>query len=98
MDQDAISNHLADAQSARSYGRGDVCSYRRKQAGNKGTVTGALIGGVLGAQLGARASARFRAEELRALLALVVLLVGLRMGLGLFIRPDDPFVLVAGVG
>jgi uncharacterized protein YcfJ len=40
---------FADAQSARSYGRGDVCSYQRKQAGNKGTVTGALIGGVLGA-------------------------------------------------
>lgn len=73
------------------------------QAGRNQTVdvvlaTLLLVGGVLGAQLGARASARFRAEELRALLALVVLLVGLRMGLGLFIRPDDPFVLVAGVG
>jgi uncharacterized membrane protein YfcA len=73
------------------------------QAGRNQTVdivlaTLLLVGGVLGAQLGARASARFRAEELRALLALVVLLVGLRMGLGLFIRPDDPFVLVAGGG
>ena len=36
---------------------------------------------------GARASSRFRAEELRAVLALIVLLVGLRMGLGLFLRP-----------
>ncbi len=53
---------------------------------------------MLGAQLGAKASARFRAEELRALLALIVLLVGLRMGLGLFIQPDDPFVFVAAVG
>jgi uncharacterized protein YcfJ len=44
---------FADAQSARSYGRGDVCSYQRKQAGNRGTVTGALIGGVLGAAVGA---------------------------------------------
>lgn len=73
------------------------------QAGRNQTVdivlaTLLLIGGVLGAQPGARASARFRAEELRALLALVVLLVGLRMGLGLFIRPDDAFVLVTGVG
>jgi uncharacterized membrane protein YfcA len=57
-----------------------------------------LAGGVLGAQLGARASGRFRAEELRALLAIIVLLVGLRMGLGLFITPDDPFVLVGGAG
>jgi uncharacterized membrane protein YfcA len=57
-----------------------------------------LAGGVVGAQLGARASARFRAEELRALLAVIVLLVGLRMGLGLFITPEDPFVMVGGAG
>ncbi len=71
------------------------------QAGRNQTVdivlaTLLLIGGVVGAQLGAKASARFRAEELRALLALIVLLVGLQMGLGLFITPDDPFVLMAG--
>jgi uncharacterized membrane protein YfcA len=57
-----------------------------------------LAGGVLGAQFGARASARFRAEELRAVLALIVLLVGLRMGLGLFVRPEEPFVLMSGMG
>jgi len=57
-----------------------------------------LAGGVVGAQAGARASARFRAEELRALLGVIVLLVGLRMGLGLFVTPDDPFVLVGGAG
>lgn len=57
-----------------------------------------LVGGVLGAQFGARASSRFRAEELRAVLALIVLLVGLRMGLGLFVRPDEPFVLMSGMG
>jgi uncharacterized membrane protein YfcA len=61
------------------------------------TTTLLLIGGVVGAQLGARASARFRAEELRAILALIVLLVGLQMGLGLFITPDDPFVLMPGI-
>jgi uncharacterized protein len=55
-----------------------------------------LVGGVLGAQYGARASARFRAEELRAVLAIIVLLVGLRMGLGLFVAPDEPFVLMQG--
>ncbi|MES2034731.1 MAG: sulfite exporter TauE/SafE family protein [Pseudomonadota bacterium] len=73
------------------------------QAGRNQTVdvvlaTLLLVGGVIGAQLGAKASARFRAEELRALLALIVLLVGLRMGLGLFIRPDDPFILMSGAG
>lgn len=73
------------------------------QAGRNQTVdvvlaTLLLIGGVLGAQVGARASSRFRAEELRALLALIVLAVGLRMGLGLFFTPDEPFVLMAGAG
>jgi uncharacterized membrane protein YfcA len=57
-----------------------------------------LVGGVLGAQYGARASARLRAEELRAILALIVLVVGLRMGLGLFVQPDEPFVLMSGIG
>jgi uncharacterized membrane protein YfcA len=57
-----------------------------------------LLGGVLGAQFGAKASARFRAEELRALLAIIVLVVGLQMGLGLFVTPDEPFVLVGRGG
>jgi uncharacterized membrane protein YfcA len=73
------------------------------QAGRNQTVdvilsTLLLAGGVVGAQLGARASSRFRAEELRAVLALIVLLVGLRMGLGLVLTPDEPFVLMAGMG
>jgi uncharacterized membrane protein YfcA len=73
------------------------------QAGRNQTVdivlaTLLLAGGVLGAQFGARASSRFRAEELRAVLALIVLLVGLRMGLGLFVRPEEPFVLMSGMG
>jgi uncharacterized membrane protein YfcA len=72
------------------------------QAGRNQTVdivlaTLLLAGGVLGAQFGARASSRFRAEELRAVLALIVLVVGLRMGLGLFVTPDEPFVLMAGM-
>jgi uncharacterized membrane protein YfcA len=73
------------------------------QAGRNQTVdivlaTLLLAGGVLGAQFGARASSRFRAEELRAVLALIVLVVGLRMGLGLFVTPDEPFVLMSGMG
>lgn len=73
------------------------------QAGRNQTVdivlaTLLLVGGVIGAQLGAKASSRFRAEELRALLALIVLAVGLRMGLGLFLTPEEPFVLMTGVG
>lgn len=73
------------------------------QAGRNQTVdvvlaTMLLVGGVLGAQFGARASSRFRAEELRALLGIIVLVVGLKMGLDLFIAPDEPFVLIAGGG
>lgn len=56
-----------------------------------------LVGGVVGAQLGARVSGRFRAEELRALLGLIVLAVGIYMGLELFVRPHDIFLLAPGV-
>jgi uncharacterized membrane protein YfcA len=71
------------------------------QAGRNQTVdvvlaTLLLAGGVLGAQFGAKASSRFRAEELRALLGLLVFLVGLRMGFGLFVPPEEPFVLMTG--
>jgi uncharacterized protein len=73
------------------------------QAGRNQTVdivlaTLLIVGGIIGAQYGARASARFRAEELRAILAILVLLVGLRMGLGLFIRPDEAFLMMSGSG
>jgi hypothetical protein len=57
-----------------------------------------IIGGIVGAQFGARASTRFRAEELRAVLAVIVLFVGLRMGLGLFLAPDEPFLMLTGAG
>ena len=73
------------------------------QAGRNQTVdivlsTLLLIGGVVGAQAGAKTSSRFRPEELRVILALIVLGVGLRMGIGLFLEPSDPFVLMAGTG
>ena len=53
-----------------------------------------LIGGVIGAQWGARFGGRLKAEYLQALLALVVLAVCVRLGLALFITPDDPYTLL----
>ena len=72
------------------------------QAGRNQTVdivlsTILLLGGVVGAQYGARLSGRFRAEEMRAALGLIVLLVGIQMGLELFVRPSDLFLLAPGV-
>ena len=73
------------------------------QAGRNQTVdivlsTILLRGGVVGAQYGAKLSGRFRAEEMRAALGLIVLLVGIQMGLELFVRPSDLFLLAPGVG
>ncbi len=51
------------------------------------------IGGVIGAQYGAVAGRRLRGEQLRALLAALVLLVAIRLGYGLFVRPDEIFSL-----
>ena len=56
-----------------------------------------LFGGGVGAQVGARFSGRFRGEELRAALGLIVLLVGMQMGLELFVRPSDIFLLAPGI-
>lgn len=72
------------------------------QAGRNQTVdivlsTILLLGGVVGAQFGARLSGRFRAEEMRAALGLIVLLVGIQMGLELFVRPSDLFLLAPGM-
>ena len=73
------------------------------QAGRNQTVdivlsTILLLGGVVGAQYGARLSGKFRAEEMRAALGLIVLLVGIQMGLELFVRPSEIFLLAPGVG
>jgi len=48
-----------------------------------------IIGGVLGAQLGAAIGLRLKAEQLRILLALLVLAVAAKIGLDLFLRPDE---------
>lgn len=57
-----------------------------------------LLGGVVGAQYGARLSGRFRAEEMRAALGFIVLLVGIQMGLELFVRPSELFLMAPGIG
>lgn len=72
------------------------------QAGRNQTVdivlsTILLLGGVVGAQFGARLAGRVRAEELRAALGLIVLLVGIQMGLSLFVRPQDLFLIAPGI-
>lgn len=72
------------------------------QAGRNQTVdvvlsTLLLLGGVVGAQLGARYAGRFKADVLRAALGLIVLLVGIQMGLELFVRPSDIFLIAPGV-
>ena len=36
------------AQSARSYGRGDICAVERRSSANRGTAVGALAGALLG--------------------------------------------------
>ena len=72
------------------------------QAGRNQTVdivlsTLLLTGGVVGAQLGARYAGRFRADVPRALLGLLILFVGIQMGLSLFVRPHDIFLLAPGI-
>lgn len=48
-----------------------------------------LLGSVTGAQVGARFAQSVKPEYLRMALAAIVLLVALRMGVDLFIRPDE---------
>ena len=48
-----------------------------------------LIGSVTGAQFGARFAQRVKPEYLRMALAVIVLLVAIRMGVDLFIRPEE---------
>jgi uncharacterized protein len=50
-----------------------------------------IVGGVFGAQFGARMGRHLRAELFRFLLALLLLAVGLRFGLELVLKPEEPF-------
>jgi uncharacterized protein len=55
-----------------------------------------ILGGVVGAQLGVRAGERLRGEQLRFLLAILVLGVGVRLLIGLVLKPDDLFSVTVG--
>jgi uncharacterized membrane protein YfcA len=46
---------------------------------------------VIGAQFGTRIGMKLPAEQLRAMLAIMVLFVVIKLGLGLFLTPDNPF-------
>jgi uncharacterized membrane protein YfcA len=50
-----------------------------------------IVGGVFGAQFGARMGRHLRAELFRFLLAILLLAVGLRFGLELVLKPEEPF-------
>ncbi len=52
-----------------------------------------MVGGVAGAQYGAKVGQRLRGEQLRALLALLVLAVAVRLGLDLFVKPQNLYSL-----
>ncbi len=52
-----------------------------------------MLGGVLGAQYGAVAGQKLKGEQLRALLALLVLAVALRLGVDLFVPPENLYSL-----
>lgn len=57
-----------------------------------------LPGSVIGAQIGARVGVHLKAEQLRALLAAMVLAVCIKLGIDLFITPDDLYSLSIGGG
>lgn len=50
-----------------------------------------IIGGVIGAQFGTMLGLKLPAERLRILLAVIVLCVCVRLGIGLFVEPEDLF-------
>ena len=52
-----------------------------------------IIGAVFGAQIGTRISMKLPAERLRGLLAVLVLLVCVKLAVGLFVAPSDPFTI-----
>jgi uncharacterized membrane protein YfcA len=54
-----------------------------------------LVGGVIGAQIGAQIGQRMKADQLRILLASLVLGVCARLGIDLFVQPQELFSLSA---
>jgi uncharacterized membrane protein YfcA len=53
-----------------------------------------LLGSVIGVQFGTKAAYKLPAENLRGLLALLVLGVAIRMAIGLFLPPSNPYSVV----
>ena len=51
-----------------------------------------LTGSSLGAQAGSRLGVKLHADHLRGLLAVLVLAVAVKLGAGLFVPPNDPYV------
>lgn len=54
-----------------------------------------LIGAVFGAQVGVKVGMKMKGEHLRALLAFMVLAVCAKMALGLILKPDDLYTVMA---
>ncbi|TPW26915.1 sulfite exporter TauE/SafE family protein [Pararhizobium mangrovi] len=54
-----------------------------------------IVSSVIGVQYGVRVGRKLRGEWLRAGLALLVLAVGVRLAVGLFLRPEDIYSLIA---
>ena len=58
-----------------------------------------IASSVIGVQYGVRVGRKLRGETLRAGLALLVLAVGIRLAVGLFLRPEDIYSIVThGMG
>lgn len=56
-----------------------------------------LSGSVIGAQIGSKIGEKMPAEHLRGLLAALVLGVAVKLGLGLFATPADPFTIISEI-
>ncbi len=54
-----------------------------------------LIGSVFGAQFGTKAAYKLPAENLRGLLALLIIGIAIRMAIGLFLPPSNPYSITA---
>lgn len=54
-----------------------------------------ILGSVAGAQFGTKIGSKFPAEKLRMVLSVMILLIAFRLGIGLFIRPDEIYEIIA---
>jgi uncharacterized membrane protein YfcA len=54
-----------------------------------------LMGSVVGAQFGTKAAYKLPAENLRGLLSLLIIGIAIRMAVGLFLAPGNPYSVTA---